>query len=369
MNRFQGPKNFSHGDTPTLGVLLLNLGTPDAPTPGAVRRYLAEFLWDRRIVEIPRPLWWLILHGIILRTRPSPVSRNYAGIWEEEGSPLLAISKRQAKALQQSLEGEFSGPVKVALGMRYGNPSVKSALEELQEAGARQVLVLPLYPQYSGTTTASTFDAIADVMRSWRWMPELRFINHYHDNTDYIAALAASVEEHWAEHGRAERLLMSFHGVPKRVLLAGDPYFCECQKTARLVAEHLKLEEGQWQITFQSRFGKEEWLKPYTSETLKTWGEEKLASVDVICPGFSADCLETLEEIQEENREIFQEAGGGAFRYIAALNERDDHIDMMVNLVKQHSRGWPQSSDQNWSDIQQGIENTAQLAKKLGCES
>lgn len=333
---------FEHGQTPVCGVLLANLGTPDQPTPAAVRRYLAEFLWDRRVVELPRPLWWLILHGIILRLRPARVARNYAAVWTDAGSPLLAIGRRQQAALQALLAKRGRGPVKVALGMRYGNPSISRALAELRAAGARRVLLLPLYPQYSAATTASTFDALAAALADWRWLPELRMVNHYHDHPAYIDALAASIEAAWGSGGRQPKLLFSFHGMPRATLLAGDPYHCECHKTARLVAARLGLADDAWAVSFQSRFGRAEWLKPYTSELLADWGRKGLSGVDVICPGFAADCLETLEEIEQENRAYFQEAGGGEFRYIAALNDRPQHIEALAEIVAQHTRGWPE---------------------------
>ena len=333
---------FQHGQSECAGILLTNLGTPDEPTPAALRRYLAEFLWDPRIIEIPRPLWWLILHGIILRVRPPKVAVNYQKIWTDEGSPLLAISRHQAAALRQRLAEQCLGTVAVAVGMRYGNPSIEAALDELREAHARRILLLPLYPQYSAATTASTFDAVAKTLRDWRWLPELRMVNHYHDHPGYIDALVSRIEVAWSEQAPAEKLLMSFHGVPKATLMAGDPYHCECHKTARLVAERLDLSPERWAITFQSRFGKAEWLKPYTSETLKDWAAGGVKTVDVICPGFSADCLETLEEIQEENRHYFLEAGGEQLRYIPALNDSPKHIDALVDLIMQHTRGWPE---------------------------
>jgi len=334
---------FEHDREPCTGILLTNLGTPDAPTPKAVRRYLSEFLWDSRVVEIPRPVWWLILHGIILRTRPARSARKYRTIWTETGSPLLTITRRQAIAVDKRLQQVCPGPVRVAVGMRYGNPSIAEALRGLRDAGARRLLLFPLYPQYSASTTASTFDALATELQSWRWLPELRMINHYHDDPSYIDALAQSIQAAWdKEDPPADRLLFSFHGLPKRTLLAGDPYHCECHKTARLVAERLGLAQGQWTVAFQSRFGRTEWLRPYTSELLEEWGRSGVRRVDVICPGFSADCLETLEEIAMENREVFIKAGGERFRYIPALNDSPPHIDALVNLILAHGSGWPE---------------------------
>lgn len=337
------PPPFAHDQTIGMGVLLTNLGTPDAPTPAALRRYLAEFLWDSRVVEIPRLPWWLILHGVILRLRPAKSARKYQQIWTPEGSPLLAISQRQQTAVAAALARRCPGPVRVALGMRYGTPSIASALAQLREAGARRVLVLPLYPQYSATTTASTFDAVAAELRSWRWLPELRFIAHYHDEPGYLDALAESIRDARREQP-GERVLVSFHGLPQRNLLAGDPYHCHCQKTARLVAERLELRPEQWAVAFQSRFGRAEWLKPYTSAILAEWARAGVKRVDVVCPGFAADCLETLEEIAIENRQVFLEAGGEHYRYIPALNDAPAHVAFLTNLIARHAAGWPESA-------------------------
>ena len=340
---------FAHDRLACTGILLANLGTPDAPTPSALRRYLGEFLWDSRVVEIPRLLWWLILHGVILRIRPAQSARKYARIWTSEGSPLLAISRRQAAALAKTLAERCPGPVQVALGMRYGQPSIASALAELRTAGAERLLVLPLYPQYSAATTASTFDAVAAELRTWRWLPELRFIAQYHDDPGYLDALAAQIRADRAEQP-GERLLFSFHGLPKRNLLAGDPYHCQCHKTARLVAERLELAPEQWVVAFQSRFGRAEWLQPYTSVLLTEWGKAGVKSVDVVCPGFAADCLETLEEIAMENRQTFLDAGGERYRYLPALNDASDHITALAGLVERHATGWPEFSAQYDTD-------------------
>jgi len=334
---------FRHDDKPRLGVLVTNLGTPDAPTAPALRRYLAEFLGDPRVVEINRALWWLILHGIVLRTRPKKSAAAYASVWTDEGSPLLITARAQTEGITRRLRERLQGPVAVELAMRYGNPSMASGLQKLREQGAERIVVLPLYPQYSGSTTGSTFDAVADELKRWRWVPELRFIGHYHDDQGYIDALAASVREHWAQHGRAERMLFSFHGTPRRYLLDGDPYDCQCRKTARLVAERLGLPDDYWQVTFQSRFGNEVWLQPYTDETVEALGKAGLQRLDVICPGFSADCLETIEEIRGENREIFEEAGGGELRYIPALNDREDHLETLARVIMEHIQGWPEA--------------------------
>jgi ferrochelatase len=316
-----------------IGVLLTNLGTPDAPTPVAVRRYLGEFLWDRRVVDLPRPLWWLILNGIILRTRPARSARAYQTVWSDEGSPLMATSRRQQKKLQKQLDAIEPGRYVVALGMRYGNPSIASAVEMLQDAAIDAITVLPLYPQNSCSTTASTLDAVSDAFRCTRAVPHLRFIADYHNHPFYIKALADSVRELWQEQEAGEKLILSFHGTPRRFRDEGDPYYQQCMKTAELVATELGLAEERWLSTFQSRFGREEWLQPYTDKTLEQLAREGIKRVDVICPGFSADCLETLEEIAGENRELFLHAGGEGLQYIPALNERDAHIAMMAELI------------------------------------
>jgi ferrochelatase len=340
MSKYSGEPDYRHDATARLGVLLVNLGSPDAPTTEAVRRYLAEFLWDPRVVEIPRPAWWLVLHAAVLRLRPRRSAHAYQRVWTDEGSPLLAISRRQAGALQDALTARYGERTQVALAMRYGNPSIKAGLARLREAQARRILVLPLYPQYSAATTATVFDAVADELKTWRWIPELRMITHYHDDEGYLTALVDSIRERWAQHGRAERLLFSFHGMPKRTLRAGDPYHCQCQKTARLVAERLGLPEERWQVAFQSRFGRAEWLQPYTDKTLRQWAHDGVKQVDVVCPGFAADCLETLEEIAMQNKETFLAAGGTALHYIPALNERADHIAALASLIDRHIQGW-----------------------------
>ena len=342
--KYRGEPEFSHDSLERLGILLVNLGTPEAPTPRAVRRYLAEFLWDPRVVEAPRWLWWLILHGVILRVRPHRSAAAYRKIWTDQGSPLLFNSRRQVKALRAELVQQIAGPVRVELGMRYGRPAIAEALQALRGDGCRRLLVLPLYPQYSATTTASVFDAVADEIKTWRWLPELRFINQYHDEPRYVESIADSIRGNWSERPRAQKLLMSFHGVPRRYLLNGDPYHCQCQKTARLVAEELNLRPAEWAVSFQSRVGREEWLRPYTDLLLKEWGASGVKSVDVVCPGFAADCLETLEEVGEQNRDFFLEAGGEAYHYIPCLNDRPDHMSALTELLLKHASGWPQTS-------------------------
>lgn len=338
--QYLGTQNHDHGEIPRIGVLLVNLGTPDAPTRGALRRYLREFLSDPRVVEVPRLLWWCILNGVILNVRPSRSARAYRTVWTEEGSPLLLHTREQSRALQERLRDVHGDRVVVEFAMRYGNPSIPRGLDALWQRGARQLLVLPLYPQYSGPTTASTFDAVAADFRRRRWLPELRFLNQYHDHPAYIGALADSVRAHWAQHGRADRLLFSYHGEPQRYLDQGDPYHCQCLKTSRLVAGELGLSEGEYQSAFQSRFGREPWLQPYTDETLKGLPASGCHSVQVICPGFSADCLETLEEIAVENREIFLAAGGERFDYIPCLNAAPGHIEALRQIVDGQIADW-----------------------------
>lgn len=324
-----------------IGVLLNNLGTPDAPTPAALRRYLKEFLWDPRVVELPRWLWWPILNGLVLRLRPARSAHAYGRIWTNEGSPLLVNSRRQQQALAGALRERLGPGVEVALGMRYGTPSIAAALAALRDKGMHRLLLLPLYPQYSAATTASTFDRVSEILRTWRYLPELRVINHYHDFPGYVTAVANSIQAHWDRFGRAERLLFSFHGMPQKSVAAGDPYYEQCQRSAALIAAALGVAQGRWYVTFQSRFGYAEWLRPYTIETLKEWGKGGVKSVDVACPGFAADCLETLEEIAMLNREAFLGAGGETYHYIPALNDRPDHIRALADLVVRHTQGWP----------------------------
>jgi ferrochelatase len=326
-----------------LGILMINLGTPGAPTAAAVRRYLAEFLSDPRVVAIPKLLWQIILHGIVLRVRPKRKAEDYKRIWTEDGSPLLAISKRQQAAMTELVQSRLQGRVHVALAMRYGNPSIAGVLEALRQKNVERLLVLPLYPQYSATTTASIFDAVTGQLQRWRWIPELRFIQRYHDHPDYIRVLSESIRDYRQNAAEAEKLLFSFHGIPKDYYLAGDPYPDECHATVNRVVEQLGLHRDQWQIAFQSRFGAQEWVKPYTMETLKQWGAEGVESVQVVCPAFSADCLETLEEIAEENRDAFLQAGGGRYAYIPALNDSPDHMQMLADLVCRHVSGWPEA--------------------------
>lgn len=367
MPTFESSPSYEHGRPESLGVLLVNLGTPDAPTAAAVRRYLKQFLSDPRVVELPRLLWWLILNGFILRFRPARSARAYKEIWTEQGSPLLLLSQDIANGIQEQLANRLAGDVHVRLGMSYGQPSMASALDELHAQNARRIIVLPLYPQYSGTTTGSVFDDATGNLSRRRWVPELRFINHYHDSPGYIAALAASIRENRAQHGRGDRLLFSFHGVPRETLDQGDPYHCMCQKTARLVAGALELDAADWLISFQSRVGRAEWLRPYTDETIKELGKQGLRRLDVVCPGFAADCLETLEEIAMQNAELFSESGGGELHYIPCLNAREDHVAFLARLIEKHAAGWPESST-DWcaSESARELDKSRQRALALG---
>ena len=340
MPKYQPTPDFKHGQSDTTGVLLVNLGTPQSPTAASVRRFLKQFLSDPRVVELPRLLWWLILNGVILRIRPSRSAEAYRQVWTDDGSPLMLYSTRLTELVRERLEERAPGFFRVELGMTYGEPSIASAIDRLQQQGARRLLVLPLYPQYSGTTTASVFDVVTKKLRGVRWLPETRFINQYHDTPAYISALAATVREFWEEHGRGSHLLLSFHGVPKYTLEGGDPYHCQCQKTGRLLADSLGLGNDEWTLSFQSRVGRAEWLRPYTDETVAAMGGEGVKQLDVVCPGFSTDCLETLEEIAMQNAELFEESGGGSLRYIPALNAREDHVSLLAGLIEQHSAGW-----------------------------
>jgi ferrochelatase len=346
MSAFRPSPAFRHDRPSRIGVLLVNLGTPDAPTAGAVRRYLAEFLSDSRVVEIPRLVWQLILHGIILRVRPAKSARKYAAIWTNDGSPLLVHSMRQ-RALLLGYLGERlkamglpSDVAPVELAMRYGNPTVASAMDRLAAAGCDRVLVVPLYPQYAASTTASALDAVYAYTRDVRRMPALRAIDCFHDDPGYIKALAQAVNDDWVKHGRPDRLVLSFHGLPRRSLDLGDPYHCHCRKTARLLATELGLDPTQYVVTFQSRFGKAEWLKPYTAEVLAGLAREGVGRVDVFCPGFVSDCLETLEEIGMEGREAFLAAGGRDFHLIPCLNEHPQWIAALTAIVLQNLQGW-----------------------------
>lgn len=338
--RFKGNAGFRHDQGDKVGILITNLGTPQAPETGALRRYLAEFLSDPRVVEIPRIIWMCILHGIILRVRPAKSAQAYKEVWTERGSPLMYYTQDQCEAIRARFSQQYGDLVQVEFAMRYGEPSIASVTERMLSEGVRNLLVLPLYPQYSGSTTGSTFDALSNDMSRRRWLPHMRFIASYHDYPPYIEAMASRIRTHWREHGQAQKLIFSFHGVPKQFLTAGDPYHCQCHKTARLLAEQLGLSSEEYMVTFQSRFGKAEWLQPYTDMTLKALPAQGVKEIQVFCPGFSSDCLETLEEIAVENCEYFMESGGERYEYILALNAEDEHIEALAQLIEENLGGW-----------------------------
>jgi len=339
MVKYFGEKNYEHGSDDKTGVLITNLGTPDAPKRKELKKYLNQFLSDPRVIELPKFIWQLILQLVILQIRPSKSAASYKKIWTENGSPLLDISIRQLNAIKNKIS--ISNPnMVIALGMRYGNPSIENALKKLQSQHVRRLLILPLYPQYCAATTGSTFDAVTNVLQKWRWIPEVRFINQYFEEKSYIKVLSNSIKKFWIKNKKPEKIIFSYHGIPKRYLTSGDPYHCFCLKTTRLVKEYMQLNDEDIVTTFQSRFGREEWLQPYTSETLKDLPKQNIKNIHIISPGFSADCLETLEELEEENRAYFLEAGGNSYKYIPCLNDSEEHIDFISELINKHTQGW-----------------------------
>jgi len=340
MPAYRSVSNFKHGSPHSIGILVVNLGTPKSPTTGDVRRFLREFLSDPRVIEYPRLLWWLILNLIILVIRPSRSAANYRKIWTDQGSPLMVFSQAIVSELRKRMAASKRDDIHVELAMTYGDPSVSDAVKKLTDQGARRILTIPLYPQYSGTTTGAVFDTVNRALAQQRWIPESRFVTQYHDTPLYIAALAKSIEDYWQENGRGDKLLMSFHGVPTSTLKKGDPYFCQCQKTGRLIAEALGLSDDEWLLSFQSRVGREEWLSPYTETTVNELGASGLGRLDVVCPGFATDCLETLEEIEMQNAEFFVAAGGKELRYIPSLNANPAHIDALQDLIESNIGGW-----------------------------
>ena len=367
MPRIQAEPPHQHGSAPGTAVVLVNLGTPEAPTAPALKRYLRQFLSDPRVVEIPRALWWLILNGIILNIRPKKSAAKYASVWMTEGSPLKVHTERQTQFLAGHL-GERGHHLTVTSAMRYGAPSVPAVLDRLKAAGVTKILLLPMYPQYSASTTATVIDEACRWLLTQRNQPEMRFVRNFHDDPAYIQALAQTVLDHWMKHGRlatGDQLLISFHGLPRRNLDLGDPYYCECMKTGRLLAERLNLGPEQHRICFQSRFGKAEWLQPYTAPTLEALAKAGTGRVDVICPGFVADCLETLEEIAMEGKVSFMGHGGREFHYIPALNENQGWLNALTALVERHLGGWP-SQDKADPDA---LAVTTRLAKTYGASS
>lgn len=357
--KYIGTRDFSHQKKEKVGVLITNLGTPEAPTTKAVRTYLTEFLHDPRIIEIPRLLWLLILHGFILRVRPKRSAHAYQSVWGKKGSPLMFHTQDQCTALSSTLKEQWGDQIQVAFAMRYGTPNISSALQKLADENVTKLLVLPLYPQYASSTIGSTFDALSADFTQRRWLPQLRFISGYHHSPLYIQALADSVHAYWAEHGRADKLILSYHGLPEQTLKDGDPYFCQCHATTRQLITVLGLHEGEYLTTFQSRVGRAEWLKPYTDNTMKALPGQGVKSIQVICPGFSADCLETIEEIEVENRDYFLESGGEKFAYIPALNASDNHIKALSGIVNDNLAGWNLPVDAAYAERQ-----AAYLAEK-----
>jgi len=331
---------YQHGSPNRTGVLLINLGTPDAPTAQALRPYLQEFLSNPRVIEVPRLIWWPILHGFILPFRPKASAEKYAKIWIAEGSPLKVHTERQTERLREVLSARLKNPPLVEYAMNIGKPSVADVLTRMQQQGCERILVIPLFPQYAASSTAAAMDNVFAVLNKMRNQPALRTVKQYHDHPGYIAALAQNVRDYWDAHGRPDKLIISFHGTPRASLDKGDPYHCACQKTGRLLAEALALDANQYTVCFQSRFGKAKWLTPYTAVVLEQLGKEQTQRVDVICPGFVSDCLETLEEIAIEAKHTFIQAGGKEFHYIPCLNERSDWIEALADITCTHLQGW-----------------------------
>lgn len=361
----------AHSQPPRAGILLANLGTPDRPDARALRKYLREFLWDRRVVEVPRPIWWMILNLIIVPFRSPRSAEAYRRVWTERGSPLLFYTRDLAQAMAHEF-ARSQPQVRVYPAMRYGSPGINEALEQARADNVQRLIVLPMYPQYSATTTASVFDGLANALKKVRWLPELRFITHYHYDEAWVEAIADRIRAHQDEHGKPEKLLFSFHGIPKKYLLKGDPYYCECQSSARRIAARLKLEPDAWQVTFQSRLGREEWLKPYTDETLKKMAGDGIKHVQVVCPGFAVDCLETIDEIGMENREEFEHAGGERLEYIPALNAEPDHARVLAELCWRHGQGWPEFGKQaalSDETLAERAERAEAAARSLGLET
>ncbi len=340
MTPYIGQPDFEHASSGKLGILLTNLGTPQAPTTTAVRRFLAEFLWDPRVIEIPRWQWWPLLQ-VILRIRPARSAHAYQQIWTPEGSPLLHHCRQLAANMNKQLAARFEDRICIEVGMTYGSPSIPEALDKLRSAGMRRLLVLPLFPQYSATSTGSVFDRVTSTLQRWRWVPELRFITHYHDQPSYISALSESIRRHWSTRPR-HHLLFSFHGLPERYMRSGDPYYCQCLKSARLIAEQLDLEREEWSLAFQSQVGREKWLMPYTDQLLMQYAASDRKHITVACPGFAVDNLETLEEIALRNREVFLKHGGLTYDYVPALNADSAHVDLLCELVMRQAQGWPE---------------------------
>ena len=339
--KYEGEKNYKHGKKEKIGILITNLGTPDKPNKEALKTYLKEFLSDPRIIEIPKLIWQPILRLIILNLRPQKVVKLYKSIWKKEGGPLLLMLQKQKKGIQKTFK-KSSKNLEIEIGMRYGNPSIKLGLENLRSKRCRKILVLPLYPQYCAATTGSTFDKVTEILRKWRWIPEIRFVNNYFEESMYIECLVKSIKESWKKDGKTQKLIFSYHGVPKKYLLKGDPYYCFCQKTTRLVAERMKLKKKDYITTFQSKFGPGEWLQPYTDKTLEELPKKGIKKIHILSPGFSSDCLETLEELEVQNKENFLSSGGERYNYIKCLNDDPQHLKMLGFLILNHIKGWPE---------------------------
>lgn len=329
--KYLGQQQDINNSNDKVGVLLVNLGTPDRPVCPGLRKYLGEFLMDPRVIEIPKLLRFLLVKGVIVNFRSHKSAAIYREIWTEQGSPLLLNSQKLSDKVGKKLGDDYV----VELAMRYGNPSVQNTLASLHQQGIRKLIIIPLYPQYSGSTNGSTFDAVSNALTKQRWVPDLNFIHAYYQRDSYIHSIGDSIKMHWQEYGRAQKLLMSFHGIPKKFTTKGDPYESQCRESAERIANYLELNDSEWQLVFQSRFGAEEWLQPYCDQTLKTLPGQGIKTVDIICPGFSADCLETLEEINGENREYFLEAGGQDYRYIPCLNDSDSHTKLICEIVRE----------------------------------
>ena len=358
---------YAHGSASRTGILLVNLGTPDEPTARAVRRYLGEFLWDPRVVEIPRAAWWLILR-IILLTRPAKSASKYALVWTKEGSPLRVHLERQVQLLRGYLGERVKSPLAIAGACRYGNPSIPAGLAQLRAKGCDRILVLPLYPQYAASTTGSAIDAVGAALAGMRNVPAIRTVRHFHDHPAYVKAIARAVNDYWMKHGRPDRLVMSFHGLPRFSLDRGDPYHCECHKSARLIATELGWNDERTIVTFQSRFGRAEWLKPYTADTLAQLGGKGIGRVDVICPGFAADCLETLEEIAIEGRDTFRKAGGKEYHYIPTTNDLPAFMAALTLIALENLHGWA-SRDWDAQAAEAGARDSAARARALGANN
>ena len=351
MSYFRPEPSYKHGDIPKVGIIISNLGTPESPTPKALRKYLGQFLMDRRVVEIPRFLWCLILYSIILVFRPSASAKKYKQIWTNKGSPLMVNAMEQNRLLRGVIQKRYSQPIEVELAMSYGQPSFNKAYDKLRSKNCTKILLFPLYPQYAASSTASSMDSLWRILLKSRNVPEIRTIRNYHDQLPYIYSLKKSVQKYWKKYGKPNKLVISFHGVPKKSLMKGDPYHCECLKTGRLLAESLKLKDDEYQICFQSRFGKAEWLKPYFTDIISALGKsQNNKKIHIICPGFSSDCLETLEEIKIEGKNIFIEHGGEDYHYIPALNSSPEWIDAMAEIIDKNLQGW---IDQRWAKTEQ----------------